>query len=319
MASTTAITSEMKKKQRKATLRKVSSSWQLYLLLVLPIIYLFVFNYIPMWGAQIAFRDFRANLGILGSEWVGLDHFVRFIESPMMWITVKNTVVISFYGLFFGMPFPIILAILFKYCPYKKFGKTMQTVTYAPHFISMVVMVSIISEVLNPRGGMIDNLLGLIGYDYNLNLMGSASAFSHVYVWSGIWQNMGFSAVVYTAILTSVDQSLHEAAMVDGANSMRRIWHIDLPALRPQVILMLIMGLGNVLNIGFEKALLMQNDLNLGASEMISTYVYKMGLASQFPDFSYTTAIGLFKSIIAFVLVMIVNKIARKVSETSLW
>lgn len=297
----------------------MKNDWQLYLLLLIPIIYMITFHYVPMWNAQIAFRNFKARDGITGSEWVGFDHFIRFFESPMMGVVVKNTIVISMYGLFATLPFPIFLALLLKYIPTKKFGKVVQTVTYAPHFISTVVMVSIITEVLSPRGGMIDNLAGVFGLDYTLNLMGEQTAFADIYVWSGVWQTMGFSAIVYTAILTSVDQTLHEAAMVDGANIWRRIWHIDLPCLRPQVILMLILGLGNVLNVGFEKALLMQNDMNLGASEMISTYVYKLGIAAAFPDFSYTTAIGLFKSVIAFAMVMLVNKIARKVSETSLW
>ncbi len=308
-------------KARNAQIRKarIKSDWQLYALLVVPILYLIIFNYMPMWNAQIAFRDFNARDGVLGSEWVGFDQFIRFFESPMMSVIIKNTVVISLYGLFATLPFPVLFAILIKYIPYQRFGKFAQTVAYAPHFISTVVMVSIITEVLNPRGGMIDNLLSIVGIDFTANLMGIDSAFSHIYVWSGIWQTMGFSAIVYTAILTGVDQSLHEAAMVDGANVWRRIWHIDLPCLRPQIILMMILGLGNILNVGFEKALLMQNDMNTGSSEMISTYVYKMGIAAPFPDFSYTTAIGLFQSAIAFILVMIVNKIARKVSDTSLW
>lgn len=303
----------------KRLMNQIARNWQLYLLLLVPVVYLFVFNYMPMWNAQIAFRNFKASEGVLGSQWVGFDHFERFLESSMMPVLFKNTITISLYGLFIGMPFPVILAILIKYSPYKKLGKLVQTVTYAPHFISMVVMVGIINVVLNPRGGMISNLLGLINIPYDINLMGEASAFYHVYVWSNIWQGMGFSAVVYTAILASVDQSLHEAAMVDGASVIKRIWHIDLPCLVPQMVLMLILGMGSILNIGFEKAFLMQNSMNIGSSELISTYVYKMGVASSFPDFSYVTAIGLTQSLIAFVLVILVNQIARKVSETSLW
>ncbi len=304
---------------RRQKMKKAINYWQLYLLLIIPVAYIIIFNYIPMWNSQIAFRDFVARDGIMGSEWVGFDNFIRFFESPMMSVIIKNTLVISIYSLFAMLPFPIFLALLLKYSPLKFFGKTVQTITYAPHFISTVVMVSIITEVLNPRNGMLDNLLGVFGIDYNLNLMGEQSAFAHIYVWSGIWQSTGFATVVYTAILTSVDDSLHEAAMVDGASLWKRVWHIDLPSLKPQMILMLILGLGSVLNVSFEKALLMQNDMNLGSSEMISTYVYKLGIAAQFPDFSYTTAIGLFRSVIAFTLVIIVNKIARKVGETSLW
>ncbi len=307
------------KKKRKSFKTIMAHNWQLYLFILLPMIYIFVFNYIPMWGAQIAFRDFTAVGGITGSQWVGMKHFVRFFESPIIWTIVGNTVKLSVYGLIAGMPFPVILAILIKYAPYKKLGKFTQSITYAPHFISTVVMVGIISEVLTPRNGMLSNLLGVFGVGYTANLMGSAEAFSSVYVWSGIWQGMGFAAIVYTAILTSVDQSLHEAAMVDGASVLRRIWHIDLPSLRPQIVLMLILSLGNILSVGFEKALLMQNSMNLASSEIISTYVYKMGIASTLPDFSYTTAIGLTQSVISFILVISVNKIAKKVGEISLW
>ncbi len=319
LAKTKKVSPEMKTRNAQIRKARIKSDWQLYALLVIPIIYLIIFNYIPMWNAQIAFRNFNARDGVLGSRWVGFSHFLRFFESPMMSVVMRNTIVISLYGLFATLPFPVLFAILLKYLPFQKFGKVVQTITYAPHFISTVVMVSIISEVLNPRGGMIDNLVKMIGGDFAVNLMGIEGAFPHIYVWSGIWQSMGFSAIVYTAILSGVDQSLHEAAMMDGASVWRRIWHIDLPFLRPQIILMMILGLGNILNVGFEKALLMQNDMNTGASEMISTYVYKLGIAAPFPDFSYTTAIGLFQSAIAFILVMIVNRIARKVSDTSLW
>lgn len=304
---------------RKNIKNRVKRDWQLYLIILIPIIYMIIFHYFPMWNAQIAFRNFRARDGIIGSKWVGLANFKRFIDSPMMWTIIRNTLVISLYGLIASLPFPVMLALVLRYLPFKKFGKIVQSVTYAPHFISMVVMVSIIMEVLNPRGGMIDRLLAIVGVNYGANVMGMPEAFSHVYVWSGIWQTTGFSAIVYTAILTSVDESLHEAARVDGASIWRRIWHIDLPQLKPQIILMLILGLGNVLNVGFEKALLLQNDINLGRSEMISTYVYKLGIAAAFPDYSYTTAIGLFKSLIAFLLVMIVNNISRRVSDTSIW
>ncbi len=293
--------------------------WQLYLLLLLPIAYMLIFHYYPMYGAQIAFRDYTITGGIWGSEWVGFKHFTRFFENYQFWDIITNTLSISIYQLIAGMPFPVILAILLKYCPLNRFGKFVQSVTYAPHFISVVVMVSIIMQVLNPRNGMIANLLELIGIDYNIDLLGIPEAFSSVYVWSGIWQNMGFAAIIYIAILAGVDTSLHEAAMVDGATVVKRIIHIDLPALIPQVTIMLILNLGGILNVGFEKTLLMQNTLNASASEVISTYVYKMGIAASFPDFSYTTAIGLFQSVIALILIFIVNQVARKYGEMSLW
>lgn len=310
---------KLTKEQKRKQLKKMAGMWQLYFLLLLPIIYFMVFNYFPMYGAQIAFKDYLTVEGIWGSPWVGLKHFQRFIDSGMMWTLVKNTLSISLYALFMGLPFPVILALLFRYIPLKKYGKFIQSVTYAPHFISTVVMAGIIVEALNPRGGMIDTIVGLFGGDWETNLMGIPEAFSSVYVWSGIWQNMGFGAILYCAVLAGVDTTYHEAAMVDGATLAQRVWHIDIPFLVPQIVLSLILGMGNVLNVGFEKALLLQNTLNQSKSEMISTYVYKMGIAAALPDLSYTTAIGLFKSVIAFILVVVVNKIARKYGEMSIW
>ncbi len=305
--------------QKGATWKAIKQNWQLYVLLLLPVIYMFIFHYVPMYGSQIAFRDYTVTGGISGSEWVGLKHFERFLSSPLLGNLLRNTVTISLSVLFFGLPFPVLLAIIFRYIPYKRYGKFVQSVTYAPHFISTVVMAGIIIEALSPRNGMIDNIMHLFGGDLETNIMGIASAFPWVYVWSDIWQHMGFSAIIYTAILAGVDTTLHEAAMVDGASLFKRIWYIDIPCLIPQIVLTLIIGLGNVLNVGFEKALLLQNTMNLEYSEMISTYVYKMGIAAALPDISYTTAIGLFKSIIAFCLVIIVNKIARKFGDMSIW
>lgn len=293
--------------------------WQLYLLLLLPMLYMLVFHYFPMYGAQIAFRDYKPVDGIWGSEWVGFEHFIRFFDYYQFKDIMLNTLEISIYGLIVGVPFPVILAILLKYCPNKKFGKGVQIITYAPHFISVVVMVSIIMKTLDPRNGLINNVLALFGIEYNLNLLAMPEAFSSVYVWSGIWQTMGFSAIIYIAILTGVDISLHEAAMVDGANVVQRIRHIDFPALIPQITILLILSLGRILNVGFEKTLLMQNSLNASSSEVISTYVYKMGIAASFPDVSYTSAVGLFQSVIAFILIFVVNKVARKYGEMSLW
>lgn len=313
------MNSNVPRKRKSKVLLTIEKNWQLYLLLLLPVVYMIIFEYGPIYGIQIAFKDYMVSKGIWGSPWVGLKHFKRFVNSPMMWPLIRNTVTISLYQLFASLPIPVILSILFKYMPFKRFAKTVQTVAYAPHFISTVVMVGIVLDVLSPRGGMLTTLLGLVGLGFETNLIGIPEAFSSIYVWSGIWQNMGFSTIIYTALLTGVDTNLHEAAMVDGASMLKRIWHIDLPCLIPQVILSLILGLGHVLNVGFEKAILLQNNMNLKYSEMISTYVYRMGIAASLPDVSYTTAIGFFKSIIAFILVMIVNRIARKFGEMSLW
>ncbi len=315
----TKLTPEEKVIRNKRIKYYLKTEWQLYALLALPVIYMLVFHYYPMYGAQIAFRDYSPKLGIWGSEWVGFKHFTRFFDNYLFWDLIKNTLGISIYALIVGLPFPIILAVMLKYCKHAKFSKFVQTVTYAPHFISVVVMVSIAIKVLEPRNGMLSNLLGVFGIDYSLNLFAMPEAFSSIFVWSGIWQNMGFSAIIYVAILAGVDPSLHEAAMVDGATMLQRIKYIDFPALKPQIIISLILSLGGILNVGFEKALLMQNDLNLASSEIISTYVYKMGIAASFPDVSYTTAVGLFQSGIALVLIVSVNNLARKYGEMSLW
>lgn len=303
---------------RKCT-KSIKRNWQLYLLLGVPLLYILIFNYVPMYGAQIAFKNYRATDGIWGSKWVGFDHFIRFFNSYDFWKLIKNTLQISLYSLFITSPIPIILAISLKYVPSKFYRKLVQMVSYAPHFISTVVMVSIIIDVLDPRRGLLGQILGWFGIEFSANLMGSAAAFPHIYVWSGVWQGVGFGAIIYTAILSSVDPSLHEAAVVDGASLLQRIRHIDLPTLIPQFTLMLILNLGNVLNLGFEKVLLMQNSMNSSASEIIDTFVYKMGIAAPLPDISYTSAIGLFKSVVALILIYTVNKIARKYGETSLW
>lgn len=293
--------------------------WQLFVLLALPVAYLIIFNYIPMYGAQIAFRNFKINDGIWGSEWVGLEQFKTFFNTPMFAMLIKNTLSISVYALIVGAPFPIILALMLKYLPFKRISKSVQLITYVPHFISVVVMVSIINEVLYPNGGMIDTFLSVFGLSLEKNYLASTSAFADIYVWSGIWQNMGFSAVIYISILSGVDPSLHEAAMIDGASMWKRAWYIDLPAIIPQFTISLILSLGSILNVGFEKVLLLQNDLNLTASEIISTYVYNMGIAATMPNYSYTTAIGLFQSVIALILIVTVNKVVNKMGGTSLW
>lgn len=308
-----------KMKRIKSTFR---NNWQLYLLLLLPVCYILLFNYYPMYGAQIAFKNYNAQDGVWGSEWAtsyGFGHFIRFFKSPQFKMLLENTLGISLYALLAGAPFPILLALILKYLIFKKYSKFVQSVAYAPHFISTVVMVSMVIDILSPRGGMIANLLGLINVSFSINLMGEPDLFSSIYVWSGIWQSTGFSAIIYTAILAGVDISLHEAADVDGATLMQRIRYIDFPTLIPQFTLMLILSLGGILNIGFEKALLMQNAMNASKSEIIDTYVYKMGIAAPLPDVSYTTAIGLFKSVVALILIVIVNKLARKFGETSLW
>ncbi|TBL78356.1 sugar ABC transporter permease [Paenibacillus thalictri] len=271
-----------------------------------------------MYGAQIAFRNFVANKGIWGSQWVGLSQFIRFFESYEFWNIMWNTIALSFYQLAAGFPFPILLALSLNYVMHEQFKKWVQMVTYAPHFISVVVMVGIIMQALDPRIGIVNVLLKAVGLDA-VNWMGDADYFRSIYVWSGVWQNVGFSCIIYLAALAGIDPSLHEAAVVDGASKMRRMWHIDLPGILPIAVILLILDVGRMLEIGFEKSFLMQNPLNLSTSEIIDTYVYKVGLASNVVNFSYSSAIGLFKNFINLILLVVVNRIAKKLGQSSLW
>ncbi|WP_373429997.1 ABC transporter permease [Paenibacillus sp. GD4] len=296
----------------------MSKVWQLYVLIALPVIYIFLFKYIPMYGAQIAFKNYVVTKGIWGSDWVGFRHFIRFFHSYEFWRLMQNTLVLSFYSLLAGFPFPIILALSLNYVKNRLFKKSVQMITYAPHFISVVVMVGIILELLDPRNGIVNMILKALGFEA-INFMGVPEYFKSIYVWSGIWQSVGFSCIIYLAALSSIDPALHETAVVDGASKLRRMWHIDLPGIMPIAIIMLIMNTGHVLDVGFEKVLLMQNPLNLRTSEVIDTYVYKVGLASQAMNYSYSSAIGLFKSVINLILLILVNKIAQKTKQNSLW
>ncbi|WP_243767151.1 ABC transporter permease [Paenibacillus agricola] len=301
-----------------APVKKIRKVWQLYLLIALPVIYIVIFKYIPMYGAQIAFKNFVVTKGISGSDWVGFVHFVRFFNSYEFWRIMSNTIVLSIYTLLASFPFPIILALSLNYVKSQIFKKSVQMITYAPHFISVVVMVGIIIELLDPRNGIVNRLIMGLGFE-PVRFMGTPEYFKSIYVWSGIWQSVGFSCIIYLAALSSIDPSLHEAAVVDGATKVQRMWHIDIPGIMPIAIIILIMNVGHMLDVGFEKVLLMQNPLNMRTSEVIDTYVYKVGLASQSMNYSYSAAIGLFKSVINLILLLIVNKIAQTTKQASLW
>jgi putative aldouronate transport system permease protein len=292
--------------------------WQLYALFALPLLYIIVFKYVPMYGAQIAFKDFIITKGFGASDWVGLKYFMRFFESYDFWRILKNTLVLSFYTLAASFPFPILLALSLNYVGNRYFKNVVQLVSYAPYFISVVVMVGLILQFLNPRYGMVNLILNWFGVE-SINFIGKADWFTSIYVWSGVWQTVGFSCIIYLAVLASIDPALHEAAVIDGANKIQRIRHIDIPGIMPIAIILLILNTGQVMELGFEKAYLMQNPLNLRTSEIIDTYVYKVGLASQAVNFSYATAIGLFKSVISFALLLIVNYSAKKTGQESLW
>ena len=298
--------------------KRVKRDWQLYLLLLLPLVWLLVFRYVPMYGAQIAFKKYMVVEGIAGSPWVGFANFERFLKSAKFELIIVNTLVLSFYQLIGGFPFPIILALCLNQVRQRAFKKTVQLVTYAPHFISMVVLVGIMLQIFHPRIGLTAYFARMFDLDAP-NWMGSRTAFSHVFVGSGLWQNVGFRAIIYLAVLATIDPTLHEAAVVDGANKLQRMWHIDLPGLLPTAMVLLVLQTGRVLNISFEKIYLMQNPLNIRVSEVISTYVYKVGLLSTVLDFSYGSAIGLLQGIVSLILILVVNRLARRLSGHGIW
>lgn len=301
---------------KKGVLDKIISNFDLYLFCLPGIIITFIFSYVPLYGLQIAFRNFSARRGIWGSEWVGLEHFTRFFDSAGFQTILSNTLTISLYSLIAGFPIPIILALLLNSFRHKKYKKAIQTVTYAPYFISTVVMCGMLYLFLSPRVGVVNNFLGLFGVD-SINFMGEQSMWRHIYVWSGVWQGMGWSSVIYFAALSGVSPEFHEAATVDGATKLQRILYIDLPSLIPVMTILLILNCGSILSVGFEKVYLLQNPLNLQVSEIISTYVYKVGMIDN--NVSFSTAIGLFNSVINAILLIAVNWFSGKVSENSLW
>lgn len=304
--------------RRKDKWRQIKQNWQLYVMLTLPVIYMLVFHYWPMFGAQIAFKNFSPVMGIFDSPWVGFQHFERFFQSYQFWPLIQNTVILQVYELVVTFPLPIILALALNYVRLRWFKRTVQMVTYAPHFISIVVVVGMMFMLLDPRIGLVNNLLGLVGLQ-PLDFMGDPDMFRHTFVWSSAWQGMGFSAIIYLAALSSVDPELHEAAVVDGASKLQRIWHIDLPSIAPVAVILLILSIGSILSVGFQKVYLMQTPLNLGTSEVIDTYVYKIGIASAIPQFSYAAAIGLFRSVVGLILLALANSAARRFARSSLW
>lgn len=306
-------------KKKKKTLLVVKKYWQLYVFLLLPVIYIIVFKYIPMGGTVIAFKDYSVRKGIFGSDWVGFDNFKRFLQSYKFLTVLKNTLVVSFYSIIAGFPMPIIFALLLNCLREGRFKKFSQTVVSLPHFISTTVMVGILFQVFDSRSGIYGKVYQLLTGEITPNILGSAGVFRHMYVWSGVWQGFGWGSIIYIAALTAVDPSYHEAAQIDGASRFQRILYIDFPSILPTIVTMLILRMGQVMSVGFEKVFLMQNSLNISTSEVISTYQYSVSLASGNPDFSYATAIGLFDSVINLALITIVNHIAKKVSETSLW
>lgn len=296
-------------------MRMLKKNWVCYLFILPMVIYVIIFSYVPMYGIQLAFKNYRVADGIWGSAWVGFKHFRTFFESYQFKNLLWNTLSLSLYALVAGFPMPIIFALFLNYITNVRLKKTAQMITYAPHFISMVVYCGMILVFLS-SDGVVNQLLKLLGIS-PVAFLSNPANFRHIYVWSGVLQNIGWGSIMYISVLTSVDPTLHEAATVDGATRFQRLLHIDLPAIVPTMVIMLIMRAGEIMDLGFEKAFLLQNNINLDYSEIIATYVYKVGI--QGGQFSYSSAIGLFNNVINLVLLVVVNKIAGRVSDVSLW
>ncbi|WP_281890621.1 sugar ABC transporter permease [Paenibacillus sp. YYML68] len=296
-------------------LNQLKRHYELYLLLLPALLYFAIFEYGPIYGLQIAFKNFTPFKGIEGSPWVGFDHFIRFFESYKFWEVLINTLTISLYELVL-FPIPVILALLINQLTSAKFKKVVQTITYAPHFISTVVIVGMLYLFLSPRNGIVNQVLVSLGFE-GVFFMAKPELFSSIFVWSGVWQNAGWGTIIYLAALTGINPELHESAVVDGANKLKRILHIDLPGIMPTVIVLLILNVGNFMSVGFEKVYLMQNPLNVTSAEVIQTYVYKSGLLGA--QYSYSAAIGMFNSIVNCILLMLVNFIAKRFGQASLW
>lgn len=280
------------------------------------IMYFLIFHYWPMYGVQLAFKDFIATNGIFGSPWVGFKHFERFFDSYYFWRLIKNTLGIGLYELAVGFPVPIILALMINEVRHTFYKRLIQTVTYMPHFLSTVVMVGMIMIFLSPETGIVGQVIKLFGGE-PIRFMTEPDWFKTIFVTSGVWQQMGWSSIIYLAALSGIDPQLHEAARVDGASRLQRIWHINIPGIMPTIVILLILKAGSILGVGFEKVFLMQNNLNLESSDVISTFVYRSGMLEA--QYSFATAVDLFNSVINFIMLVTVNFIARRAGGSSLW
>lgn len=295
----------------------IKKDWQLWLMILPALLYIIIFCYGPMYGIQLAFRKYDFSKGLTGGDWVGFQYFIQYFESPMFFTTLRNTFVISFFTLVCGFPVPIMLALVINSLKQKRLKRVVQTAVYMPYFISTVVMVAILQILLSPSTGVVSHLLrGMHLIPESVNLLGTPSAFVPVYVLSGIWQSAGWNSIIFIAALSSVDGQLYDAAKVDGASRWQQVIHVELPAIVPTIIILLIMNMGRVLSVGFEKVFLMQNDLNLSVSEVISTYVFNIGVQSG--QFSFGSAVGLFNTVINFAFLMIANMISKRAADISL-
>ncbi|MGG3280635.1 ABC transporter permease [Paenibacillus solani] len=308
--------SSLHEKQLKPKRKSIMKQKWLYFMMLLPLTSLIIWNYIPMYGIIISFKDYSPAFGIMDSPWVGFAHFERFFNAFYFWDVIINTLRISLYSLLVGIPLPIILALMFNELRSKKYKSLTQTISYIPNFISIVIVVGMVTFFTSPVDGVINTVIQYFG-GTPIDFIGSAKLFPHVFVWSGIWQTVGWGTLIYTAAMSGIPQDQYEAAHLEGATRMQCIRHITIPAIMPTIVICAILATGSVMSVGFEKVLLMQNDANLATSEVLSTYMYKSGILNA--EYSFSAAVGLFNNLINFIVLYLVNKFAQKFSETSLW
>lgn len=296
--------------------RDFKCNWILWVMFLPVVLYYVIFSYTPMYGILLAFKKYEIKKGIWGSPWIGLEYFERFFAGYNSWSLIKNTLGISLYSFLVGFPLAIIFALLLHYLTIRKLKKVVQMVSYAPYFISTVVICNMLVLFMTSDTGIFNIILTKLGFE-SVSFLSKPEYFKTIYVWSGVWQTVGWSAIIYLSALAGVDLGMHESAIIDGASKLKRIFYIDLPSIKPTIIMLLIMNLGGIMNVGFEKVYLLQNDLNFSASDIISTYTYRVGL--QQADFGYSTAIGLINTVINLVFLISSNTLARKVTGESLW
>ncbi len=310
---------EIQKKKESLGIRlwkNMKKNWILYVMIAPVAVYYIVFAYTPMYGILLAFKNYKVKLGILGSPWVGLDHFQRFFSAYNFRQLIGNTVGISVYSLIIGFPIPIVFALMLNYLTHHKLKKIVQMVSYAPYFISTVVICGMITIFMAPDTGILNVLRGYLGME-SVNFLAKPEWFKSIYVWTGVWQGMGWSSIIYISALAGVDYEMHEAAIVDGATKIQRMLHVDLPSIKPTILMLLILQMGSLMNVGFEKVYLLQNTLNKSAASVISTYVYEVGLINS--DYGYSTAVGLFNSLINLALVVTANQLSKRFAGESLF
>lgn len=306
---------QFRQQYKRCILKRIYESWQWWLLLLPAAIYVCIFEYGPMYGLQIAFKSYRPRLGIIGSEWVGLEHFIRFVNQPNFWKMIRNTLSITLYSLA-TFPCPVIFALMLNEVYQLRLKKTMQMITYAPHFMSEVVVCSLVWMMLDRANGPINNIITFFGGE-RIPFMTVPKYFSSIYVWSGVWQNLGWNSILYISALASISPELVEAARIDGANRFQIIRHVNIPGILPTIAITFIMRTGGLLSVGYSKIFLLQNDLNLDTSQVISTYVYNVGLIDG--QFSYSSAIGLFNNVVNIIVLLLANSVVKRATNTGLF